>query len=48
MSTGFMGEGVVESGQIEGPLGLVVVQHLGHLEIHEVSVVIQDHVFSPF
>ena len=40
MPTGSMGEGVVKSGQIEGPLGLMVVQHLGHLEIHEVLVVI--------
>ena len=50
MSTGSMGEGVVESGQIEGPLGLTVVQCLGRSEIHEVLVVIQDFycVFSPF
>ena len=48
--TGSMGEGVVESGQIEGPLGLTVVQHLGHSKIREVSVVIQDLdcVFSSF
>ena len=50
MSTGSMGEGVVKSGQIEGPPGLTAVQRLGHSEIHEVSVVIQDLdcVFSPF
>ena len=50
MSTGSMGEGVVESGQIEGPLGLMAIQHLGHLEVCEVSVVIQDldRVFSSF
>ena len=50
MTASSMGEGVVKSGQIEGPSGLTAVQHLGHLEIHEVSVVIWDldHVFSPF
>ena len=42
MSTGSMGEGVVESAQIEGPLGLRAVHCLGRSEIHEVSVVIQD------
>ena len=49
MSTSSM-EKKKKSGQIEGPLGLMVVQHLGLLEIREVSVVIQDfnHVFSPF
>ena len=40
MSTSSMGERVVESGQTEGPLGLRVIQHLGHSEVHEVSVVI--------
>ena len=50
MSTSSMGEGVVELGQIEGPSGLMAVQRLGHLEICEVLVVIQDlnRVFSPF
>ena len=50
MSAGSVGEGVVKSGQIEGPSGLMVVQHLGHSEVCEVSVVIQDldRVFSPF
>ena len=50
MSTGSMGEGVVELGQIEGPPGLTAVQHLGHSEIRGVLVVIQelDHVFNPF
>ena len=50
MSTGSMGEGVIESGQIEGLSGLMVIQCLGHLEVCEVLVVIQDldHVFSPF
>ena len=50
MSTSSMGGRVVESGQIEGPLGLMMVQCLGHLEIHGVSVVIHDldRVFSPF
>ena len=50
MSTGSMGEGVVELGQIEGPSGLMVIQCLGRSEVREVSVVIQDldHVFSPF
>ena len=50
MSTGSMGEGVVELGQIKGSPGLTVVQHLGCEEIHEISVVIQDLncVFSPF
>ena len=40
MSTGSMGEGVIESGQIKGPSGLAAIQCLGHLEVHEVSVVI--------
>ena len=40
MPTGSMGEGVVELRQIEGPLGLTVVQCLGRSEIHEVLVVI--------
>ena len=40
MSAGSMGKGVVKSGQIEGPLGLTAVQHLGHSEIREVLVVI--------
>ena len=40
MSAGSVGEGVVKSGQIEGPPGLTAVQRLGHLEIREVSVVI--------
>ena len=50
MSTGSMGEGVVELGQIEGPSGLMAIQCLGHLEVHEVLVVIQDldRVFSSF
>ena len=50
MSTGSMGEGVIESGQIEGPSGLTAIQHLGCSEVCEVLVVIQDldHVFSPF
>ena len=50
MSTGSMGEGVVELGQIEGPSGLTVIQCQGHSEVCEISVVIQDlnHVFSPF
>ena len=50
MSASSMGERVVESGQIEGPLGLMTVQRLGRSEIHEVSVVVQnlDCVFSPF
>ena len=50
MSAGTMGERVVELGQIEGPPGLVMVQHLGHSEICEVPVVVQDLdcVFSPF
>ena len=50
MSTGSMGEGVVKLGQIEGQLGLMVVQHLGCSEICEVLVVILDLncVFSPF
>ena len=40
MSTGSMGKGLIELGQIEGPPGLTVVQHLGCLEICEVLVVI--------
>ena len=40
MSTNSMGKGVVESGQIEGPPGLTVVQYLGCSKICEVSVVI--------
>ena len=40
MFTGSMGKGVVESGQIEGPSGLMAVQCLGCSEIHEVLVVI--------
>ena len=50
MSTGSMGKGVVKSGQIEGPSGLMVIQCLGRSEVHEVLVVIQDLdcVFSPF
>ena len=36
MSTGSMGEGVVKSGQIEGPPGLTVIQRLGCLEVCEV------------
>ena len=50
MLTSSMGEGVVKSGQIEGPLGLTAIQHLGRLEVHEVSVIIQDldRVFSSF
>ena len=40
MSTHSIGEGVVESGQIEGPLGLTAVQRLGRLEICEVSSVV--------
>ena len=42
MSTSSMGEGVIELGQVEGPLDLTVVQRLGCSEVHEVSVVIQD------
>ena len=47
MSASSMGKRVVESGQIEGPPGLMTVQYS---EICEVSVVVQDldHVFSPF
>ena len=50
MSTSSMGKGVVNLGQIEGPLGLTMVQCLGCSEIREVSVVVQDLdlVFSPF
>ena len=50
MSTGSMGEGVVELGQIEGPSGLMAIQCLGRSEVCEVLVVIQDldRVFSPF
>ena len=40
MSASSVGKGVVKSGQIEGPSGLMAVQHLGHSEIREVSVVI--------
>ena len=40
MSAGSVGKGVVKSGQIEGPSGLMAVQHLGRSEICEVSVVI--------
>ena len=40
MSAGSVGEGVVKLGQIEGPPGLMAVQHLGRSEIREVSVVI--------
>ena len=39
MSAGSVGEGVVKSGQIEGPPGLTADQRLGRLEIHEVLVV---------
>ena len=44
-----IGERVVELGQIEGPLGLTMVQRLGRSEICDVSVVVQDlnHVFIP-
>ena len=50
MSTGSMGKGVVELGQIEGPSSLTAIQRLGCSEVCEVSVVIQDLdcVFSPF
>ena len=50
MSTGSMGEGVIELGQREGPSGLTAIQCLGRSEVREVSVVIQDldRVFSPF
>ena len=50
MSTSSMGEGVIEPGQIEGPSGLTAIQCLGHSEVREVLVVIQDLdcVFSPF
>ena len=50
MSTGSMGEGVVKLGQIEGPSGMAAIQHLGHSEVREVLVVIQDLncVFNPF
>ena len=43
-------KGVIESGQIEGPLSLVIIQGLGCSEICEVSMVVQDLncVFSPF
>ena len=49
MSDSSMGERVVNLGQIEGPPGLMMVQCLGHLEICEVLVVVQDlnRVFSP-
>ena len=40
MSAGSVGEGVVKSGQIEGPPGLTAVQCLGRSEIREVLVVI--------
>ena len=42
MSAGSMGKRVVELGQVEGPLGLMAVQCLGHLKICEVPVVIED------
>ena len=50
MSAGSMDERVVELGQVEGPPGLTAVQCLGHLEVCEVLVVVQDLncVFSPF
>ena len=38
--TGSVGEGVVESGQVEGPLGLAMVQNLGCPKICEIPVVI--------
>ena len=50
MPASSVGKSVIEVGQIEGPLGLMMVQGLGHSEICEISVVVQDLdcVLSPF
>ena len=50
MLTGSVGKRVIEPGQVERPLGLMLVQSLGHSKIHEVPMVIQDLdcVFGPF
>ena len=37
-----MDDGEVKSGQEEGPACLLVVQVLGHPEVHEAPMVIQD------
>ena len=45
-----MDYGEVKLCESEGPVCLLVVQVLGHSEVHEVPVVIQElyHVLSPF
>ena len=40
--TGSVGERVIEPRQVEGPLGLTMVQGLCHSKICEVPVVVQD------
>ena len=50
VSTGSVGERVIELGQVERPPGLTTVQGLCHLKICEVPMVIQDlnHMFGSF
>ena len=42
MFTGSVGERVVKLRQVKGPVGLVMVQGLGCLKVHEILVVIQN------